>query len=71
MICGPGSGRAVGRPPTGRVDEILAERDIAVVSYEGWQAIDAAECAAGEPHGRPRIKLHRWDDTARRGPQAS
>ena len=65
--------RAAARGPAGRhrradgsdshrsVDELLAERGIAVVSYEGWQAIDAAECAAGEPQGRPRIKLHRWD----------
>ena len=27
------------------------------VSFEGWQAIDAAEVAAGEPHGRPRVKF--------------
>jgi ferredoxin--NADP+ reductase len=51
----------MGARQTGQVDGLLAEREIAVVSYEGWQAIDAAECAAGEPHGRPRIKLHRWD----------
>ena len=25
----------------------------------GWQAIDAAEQAAGEPHGRPRVKFCR------------
>jgi ferredoxin--NADP+ reductase len=56
-----GIGARMGARHTGRVDELLAEREIAVVSYEGWQAIDAAECAAGEPHGRPRIKLHRWD----------
>jgi ferredoxin--NADP+ reductase len=29
--------------------------------YAGWEAIDRAEKAAGEPHGRPRIKLCSWD----------
>ena len=56
-----GIGARTGADHTGRVDELLAERGIAVVPYEGWQAIDAAECAAGEPQGRPRVKLHRWD----------
>jgi ferredoxin--NADP+ reductase len=27
------------------------------VTYEGWEAIDRAEKSAGEPHGRPRVKL--------------
>ena len=31
------------------------------VDYAGWQAIDAAERAAGEPLGRPRVKLTRWE----------
>ena len=29
------------------------------VSWAGWQAIDEAERTAGEPHGRPRVKLVR------------
>jgi ferredoxin--NADP+ reductase len=39
------------------------------VTWEGWQAIDEHERAAGEPHGRPRVKLVRLDDliTAGRG----
>ena len=36
-----------------------AERKPDVVSYAGWEAIDAAEKAAGEPLGRPRVKLTR------------
>jgi len=44
------------------VDELLAARGLACVTYAGWQAIDAAERAAGEPHGRPRTKLCSWDD---------
>jgi ferredoxin--NADP+ reductase len=40
--------------------ELLTEKGAAFVDYPGWQAIDAAERAAGEPLGRPRVKLHRW-----------
>jgi ferredoxin/flavodoxin---NADP+ reductase len=35
----------------------LAERVPDAVTWEGWQAIDAVERAAGEPQGRPRVKL--------------
>ena len=48
--------------PAEAVDALLAERGIDAVVYEGWEAIDAAERARGEPHGRPRIKLTSWDD---------
>jgi ferredoxin/flavodoxin---NADP+ reductase len=30
-----------------------------LVTWEGWQAIDAHEQTLGEPHGRPRVKLVR------------
>jgi hypothetical protein len=30
--------------------------------WKGWQAIDIAEKSAGQPHGRPRIKLTRVPD---------
>ena len=36
---------------------LLAERCPDVISFAGWQAIDEAERAAGEPQGRPRVKL--------------
>jgi ferredoxin--NADP+ reductase len=39
------------------IEELLAERAGDHVTYLGWQAIDAAEVAAGEPHGRPRVKF--------------
>ena len=64
-----GIGARTGAHRTGRVEDILHEREIEVVPYEGWEAIDAAESAAGTPLGRPRIKLHRWDallDAARK-----
>ena len=37
----------------------MAERKPDYVSYAGWEAIDAVEKAAGEPLGRPRVKLTR------------
>ncbi len=48
--------------PAEEVDARLTERGIDAVIYSGWEAIDAAERARGEPHGRPRIKLTTWDD---------
>jgi ferredoxin--NADP+ reductase len=39
------------------VEAWLAERVPDHISFEHWQAIDAAEVAAGEPHGRPRVKF--------------
>ena len=43
------------------VDELLAERGVRVVEYDGWRAIDEAERAAGEKGGRPRVKFCSWD----------
>jgi ferredoxin--NADP+ reductase len=34
---------------------------VEAVLYAGWEAIDAAERNAGEPLGRPRVKLASWD----------
>jgi ferredoxin/flavodoxin---NADP+ reductase len=44
------------------IEELLAERAPDHVTYEGWEAIDAIEKAAGEPHGRPRVKLTTTDE---------
>ena len=41
------------------IEELLAERGGDHITYAGWQAIDRAEQAAGEPHGRPRVKFCR------------
>ena len=41
------------------IEELLAERAPDAVTYQGWEAIDRAEVAAGEPRGRPRIKFCR------------
>jgi ferredoxin/flavodoxin---NADP+ reductase len=58
---------AAGRVPSPAVEDpeaieaLLSERAPDHVRYDGWQAIDAAEQAAGEPHGRPRVKLTRTE----------
>ncbi len=44
-------------PSRAGIDALLAERVADLVDWQGWQAIDAAEVAAGEPQGRPRVKL--------------
>jgi ferredoxin/flavodoxin---NADP+ reductase len=44
------------------LEELLAERDVDHVLYAGWESIDAAERSAGEPQGRPRVKLCTWDE---------
>jgi ferredoxin/flavodoxin---NADP+ reductase len=44
-------------PDAEAVAEELAARRPELVDYAGWEAIDAAEKEAGEPAGRPRVKL--------------
>jgi ferredoxin--NADP+ reductase len=43
----------------GAIEALLNERRPDHVTFEGWQAIDAAEVEAGKPHGRPRVKFCR------------
>ena len=52
----------LGAPIAAAGDEVqrwLEERVDALVTWEGWTALDAHETAAGAPHGRPRVKLVR------------
>jgi ferredoxin--NADP+ reductase len=60
-------------PPRGEglLEELLAERGVEPVLYAGWEAIDAAERTAGEPHGRPRIKLCSWEELLAAGRAAA
>jgi ferredoxin/flavodoxin---NADP+ reductase len=46
----------------GSLEALLEERGVEAVLYAGWEAIDAAERNAGEPLGRPRVKLASWAD---------
>jgi ferredoxin--NADP+ reductase len=45
----------------GSLEELLAAKGAPFVEHDGWQAIDAAERAAGEPLRRPRVKLVSWE----------
>jgi ferredoxin--NADP+ reductase len=56
------------------IAELLDERGGDHVTYMGWQAIDRAEQAAGEPLGRPRVKfchVHEMVEAAREAAAAS
>ena len=56
------------------IDALIRERVPGVVDWAGWQAIDAVETAAGEPQGRPRVKLVTYEslhDAAKRGAGAT
>ncbi len=46
----------------GSIDALLAERGVEMVTYDGWEAIDAVERARGEKQGRPRVKLCTWEE---------
>jgi len=51
-------------------DELLAwllSRQPELITDDHWQLIDAHERAAGEPHGRPRVKLTKVSDMLRVG----
>jgi ferredoxin--NADP+ reductase len=56
------AGRLPARARSATLDDLLAERGVEVVTYVGWEAIDAGERAAGGPQGRPRVKLCTWDE---------
>ena len=49
-------------PPSEDFDALLAGRGVDVVTYEGWEAIDAVEKSHGAEQGRPRVKLSTWDE---------
>ena len=56
--------------PEESIEELLDSRGGDHVTYMGWQAIDRAEVAAGEPHGRPRVKfcrVHEMVEASRQG----
>jgi ferredoxin/flavodoxin---NADP+ reductase len=46
----------------GSIESLLDERKPDHITFERWQAIDAAEIEAGKPHGRPRVKFCRVDE---------
>ena len=61
-------------PDRDALETLVAERKPQHVTYTGWEAIDSVEKMAGEPHGRPRVKLTGFDellDAAREGEPAA
>ena len=52
---------------TQTLEGLLDAKGAVYVEYAGWQAIDAAERAAGAPLGRPRVKLTTWEALLRAG----
>ena len=59
-----GAGRVLepSSPDRDELAELLRERKPHHVTYAGWEAIDRAERAAGEPQGRPRVKYTSFDE---------
>jgi ferredoxin/flavodoxin---NADP+ reductase len=49
-------------PDRDSLEALIAERQPDAVSYAGWQAVDRAEREAGEPQGRPRVKLCSFEE---------
>jgi len=62
IVADAGAYNAPSQPDADAIAEWIAERAPDVVTWEGWEAIDAREREQGEPHGRPRIKLVRVAD---------
>jgi ferredoxin--NADP+ reductase len=50
------------QPAADDIETVIATHAANAVTWEGWQAIDAIETAAGEASvpGRPRVKLTEW-----------
>jgi ferredoxin--NADP+ reductase len=44
------------------IADLLAERGVEPVDWEGWQRIDEHEVQAGADSGRPRVKLSRYEE---------
>jgi ferredoxin/flavodoxin---NADP+ reductase len=49
-------------PDRDSMEALLAERQPDAVTYAGWQAVDRVEREAGQPHGRPRVKLCSFEE---------
>jgi ferredoxin--NADP+ reductase len=49
-------------PDREALEELLRSRRPDYVSYGGWEAIDRREREAGEPQGRPRVKLTSFEE---------
>jgi len=50
---------------TGDIADLLTHQ--VVIDQSAWQKINAAEVAAGEPKGKPRVKSVKWDELLKLG----
>lgn len=41
----------------GELEVLLTSRNVTVIDHRGWKLLDAAEVAAGQESGRPRVKV--------------
>ena len=53
------------KPEASALEAMLHDRKPDLVTYAGWGEIDRHERSRGEPHGRPRSKLHRIEEMLR------
>jgi ferredoxin--NADP+ reductase len=53
----PATTHTPSRPDGSAIESLLRERQPALVTYSGWEAIDRHERELGERTGRPRVKL--------------
>jgi ferredoxin/flavodoxin---NADP+ reductase len=53
------------QPDAESVEAMLRERQPRLITYEGWSQIDEHERSAGEPAGRPRVKLTQIEEMLR------
>ncbi len=60
-----GARHSPAQPDGAAVEALLRERQPQLVTYEGWEAIDRHERAAGEASGRPRVKVTSIDEMLR------
>jgi ferredoxin--NADP+ reductase len=57
-----------GKPGPSGLDSMLAARGIKPFDTAAWQRIEAAENAAGQAQGRPRVKFGTWNALTERSP---
>ncbi len=50
---------------SGDIADLLAERGVEPISWEGWRRIDEHETSLGADSGRPRVKLTRYEELRR------
>ncbi|MGZ4279535.1 MAG: FAD-dependent oxidoreductase [Solirubrobacteraceae bacterium] len=67
IVADAGAYNTPSQPDADAIAEWIVQRAPDVVTWEGWQAIDAHERGLGEPDGRPRVKLVRVADLVATG----